>query len=50
MVWGVSEWCVVCIGKVERHRTLRFDPCNRFLKFRESTGTPSPKVGVALGV
>jgi hypothetical protein len=32
----------------ERHKTLRFDPCNRSLKFRESTGTPSPKVGVAL--
>jgi hypothetical protein len=34
----------------ERHKPLRFDPCNRSLKFRESTGTPSPKVGVALGV
>jgi hypothetical protein len=34
----------------ERHKTLRFDPCNRSLKFRESTGTPSPKVGIALGV
>jgi hypothetical protein len=34
----------------ERHDPLRFDPCNRSLKFRESTGTPSPKVGVALGV
>jgi hypothetical protein len=34
----------------ERHSTLRFDPCNRSLKFRKSTGTPSPKVGVALGV
>jgi len=34
----------------ERHKTLRFDPCNRSLKFRESTGTSSPKVGVALGV
>jgi hypothetical protein len=33
----------------ERHNPLRFDPCNRFLKFRESTGTPSPKVGVCLG-
>jgi hypothetical protein len=34
----------------ERHNPLRFDPCNRSLKFRESTGTPSPQVGVALGV
>jgi len=34
----------------ECHKTLRFDPYNRSLKFRESTGTPSPKVGVALGV
>jgi hypothetical protein len=34
----------------KRHKTLRFDPCNRSLKFRESTGTPSPTVGVALGV
>jgi hypothetical protein len=33
----------------ERHNPLRFDPCNRSLKFRESTGTPSPKVGVCLG-
>jgi hypothetical protein len=34
----------------ERHKPLRFDPSNRSLNFRESTGTPSPKVGVALGV
>jgi hypothetical protein len=34
----------------KRHKTLRFDPCNCSLKFRESTRTPSPKVGVALGV
>jgi hypothetical protein len=34
----------------ERHNPLRFDPSNRSLKFRESTGTPSPKAGVALGV
>jgi hypothetical protein len=34
----------------ERYNPLRFDPCNRSLKFQESTGTPSPKVGVALGV
>jgi hypothetical protein len=34
----------------ERHKPLRFDPSNRFLKFQESTGTPSPKAGVALGV
>ncbi len=34
----------------ECHKTLRFDPYNRFLKFWESTGTPSPQVGVALGV
>jgi hypothetical protein len=33
----------------ERHNPLRFDPCNRSLKFWESTGTPSPKVGVCLG-
>ncbi len=26
----------------ERHNPLRFDPCNRSLKFRKSTGTPSP--------
>jgi len=29
---------------------LSFDPWNCSLKFQESTGTPSPKVGVALGV
>jgi hypothetical protein len=34
----------------KRHNSLSFDPSNRFLKFWESTGTPSPKVGVALGV
>ncbi len=34
----------------EHHNSLRFDPCNRSLKFRESTETPSPQVGVALGV
>jgi hypothetical protein len=34
----------------ECHKPLNFDPSNRSLKFRESTGTPSPKVGVALGV
>jgi hypothetical protein len=34
----------------ERHKPLSFDPSNRSLKFRESTGIPSPKVGVALWV
>jgi hypothetical protein len=34
----------------KRHEPLRFDPSNLSLKFWESTGTPSPKVGVALGV
>jgi hypothetical protein len=34
----------------ECHKPLNFDPCNRSLKFRESTGTSSPKVGVALRV
>jgi hypothetical protein len=34
----------------ERQRPLSFDPSNCSLKSRESTGTPSPKVGVALGV
>jgi hypothetical protein len=29
---------------------VEFDPSNRSLKFRESTETPSPKAGVALGV
>ncbi len=32
------------------HKLLSFDPSNRSLKFRESTRTSSPKVGVALGV
>jgi len=31
-------------------KALSFDPCNRLLKIRESTWTPSPKVGVVLGV
>jgi hypothetical protein len=34
----------------KRHKTLSFDPSNCSLKFWKSTGTPSPKVGVALGV
>jgi len=34
----------------ERHKMLSFDPSSRSLKFWESTRTPSPKVGVALGV
>jgi hypothetical protein len=34
----------------ERNKPLRFDPSNRSLKFRESTRTPSPNLGVALGV
>ncbi len=34
----------------ENHKPLSFDPSNRSLKFWKSTGTPSPKVGVALGV
>ncbi len=34
----------------ERNNPLRFDPSTRPLKFRESIGTPSPKMGVALGV
>jgi hypothetical protein len=34
----------------ERNNPLRFDPSTRPLKFRESTGTPSPKLGVALGM
>jgi len=34
----------------ERNKTLRFDPSNRSLKFWESTETPSPNLGVALGV
>jgi len=34
----------------ECHKPLSFDPWNRSLKFQKFTGTPSPKVGVALGV
>jgi len=34
----------------ERHKPLNFDPWNRFLKLQESTRTPFPKVGIALGV
>jgi len=29
---------------------LGFDPCNRFLNIQESTRTPTPKVGIPLGV
>jgi len=34
----------------EWHKPLSLDPWNLSLKFQESTKTPSPKVGVALGV
>ncbi len=34
----------------ECNKPLRFDPSTRPLKCRESTGTPSPKMRVALGV
>jgi len=34
----------------ECHKLLNFDPWNRSLKCQKSTGTPSPKVGVALVV
>ncbi len=34
----------------ELHNPLGFDPCDRFLKIRESIGTPTPKVKVPLGV
>jgi len=34
----------------ELHKPLSFDPSNRSLKFRKSTGIPFPKVRVALGV
>jgi hypothetical protein len=34
----------------ERHKPWSFDLSNRSLKFWKSTGTPSPKVGIALGV
>jgi len=34
----------------KRHKPWSFDPWNCFLKFRESTGTPFPKVEVVLGV
>jgi hypothetical protein len=35
---------------IERQKPLSFNPWNCSLKFQESIGTPSPKVGVALGV
>jgi hypothetical protein len=34
----------------ERYKPLSFDPWNCSLKFWESTGTPSPKVRIALGM
>jgi len=34
----------------KRHKPLSFGPWNRSLKFQESTGIPSPNVGVTLGV
>jgi hypothetical protein len=34
----------------KRHKPLSFNPSNHFLKFRDSTGTPPPKMGIALGM
>jgi len=34
----------------ELFKPLGFDPCNRSLNIRESTGTPTPKMEVPLGV
>jgi hypothetical protein len=34
----------------KHHKPLNFDPWNHSLKFWKSTGTPFPKVGVALGM
>ncbi len=34
----------------ELFKVMGFDPCNCFLKIQESTGTPTPKMGVHLGV
>jgi hypothetical protein len=34
----------------ERLNVMSFDPCNRSLKIRKSTETPTSKVGVPLGV
>jgi hypothetical protein len=34
----------------ELFKPMGFDPCNHSLKIRESFGTPTPEVGVALGV
>jgi hypothetical protein len=31
-------------------KAMGFDPCNRSLKIRESVGTPTPNMGVHLGV
>jgi hypothetical protein len=33
----------------KHHEPLSFDPWNGSLKFRDSIGTPSPKVGIVLG-
>jgi hypothetical protein len=34
----------------ELFEAMGFDPCNRFLKIQESTQTPTPNIGVHLGV
>jgi hypothetical protein len=53
----MSKWAMRAHFKHVRSKSfsmiylpLTFDPRNRSLKFRESINTPSPKVGVALGV
>jgi hypothetical protein len=34
----------------EFYKTMRFDPCNYILKILESFGTPTPNMGIPLGV
>jgi hypothetical protein len=34
----------------EIFKEMGFDPCNHFLKIRESTGTPTPNMGAHLGM
>jgi len=53
--WQCQPILVIYVLRVfqwykERHKPLSFDPSICSLKFWKSTGTPSPKVGVALGV
>jgi hypothetical protein len=59
-VFQMSKWAMWAILNIyvsivfqwykELFKVMGFDPCNRTLKIREAIGTPTPNMGVHLGV